>query len=285
MGDTEAFDRAAALLPDRLRGELLFLSEAQRKKAEEIRLYCGMGMRVVLDEGILDLRGSVSGEDLERVLERASRSSLHSVAESLRGGFITAEGGYRIGICGSVVMKSGETAGFRRVSSLCIRIPRQVFCLTPDLAASLRDKSVLILSPPGGGKTSFLRELVRQTSNAGRKISLIDERAELAAMYDGSPRFDVGRNTDVLEGCPKREAVEMLLRSMSPQVIAMDELGAEDGGAVRHAAESGVKVFASVHCGSKTDLSGKGIDTTGFDALVAIRKNGAAREYAVEALP
>ena len=103
--DTEIFDRAAALLPERLRGELLFLDSALRSGAEELRLYCGRGMRLVLETGSVPLRGSVNREDLEFVLERASRSSLHAVQESLRLGWLTAEGGFRIGVCGTAVVK------------------------------------------------------------------------------------------------------------------------------------------------------------------------------------
>ncbi len=283
--DTETFDRAAALLPERLRGELLFLDPALRAGAEELRLYCGRGMQAVLEKGTLPLRGSVSREDLEYILERASRASLHAVQENLRLGYITAMGGYRIGVCGAAVVKDGEPRGFRQLSSLCIRIPRQVPCVPPELAESLPDKSLLILSPPGGGKTTFLRDLVRLASDGGKRVCLVDERGELAALSGGIPQFDVGRNTDVLEGCPKAAGVEMLLRSMSPQVIAMDELGAADGEAVRRAADSGVAVWASLHCASPEELARKPVPHEVFRHGVFILREGGRRIYREVEIP
>ena len=283
--DTERFDRAAALLPERLRGELLFLDPELRAGAEEIRLYCGRGLRAVTETGIVPLRGSVAREDLEYVLERASRSSLHTVQESLRRGYLTAPGGYRIGVCGAVVLKDGEPRGCRQLSSLCIRIPRQVPCVSPELEDRLLDKSLLILSPPGGGKTTFLRDLVRLASDAGRRVCLVDERGELAALEAGIPRFDVGRNTDGLEGCPKADGVEMLLRSMSPQVIAMDELGAAEGEAVRRAADSGVAVWASLHCASPEELARKPLPRQVFRYGVLILREGSRRIYREVEIP
>ena len=277
--DAEIFDRAAALLPERLRGELLFLDPALRAGTEELRLYCGRGLRAVLETGSVPLRGSVGREDLEYVLERASRSSLHAVQESLRQGYLTAPGGYRIGVCGAAVVKDGEFRGFRQLSSLCIRIPRQVPCVPQELAESLADKSLLILSPPGGGKTTFLRDLVRLASDGGRRVCLVDERGELAALSGGIPQFDVGRNTDVLEGCPKAAGVEMLLRSMSPQIIAMDELGAAEGEAVLRAADSGVSVWASLHCASPEELARKPFPRQVFRRGVLIRREGGKRIY------
>ena len=277
--DTDIADRAAALLPERLRGEFLFLDPELRARTEELRLYCGRGLRAVLDEGSVPLRGSVGREDLEYVLERASRSSLHAVQESLRQGYLTAPGGCRIGVCGGAVIKDGEPRGFRQLSSLCIRIPRQIRCVPPELAERLLDGSLLILSPPGGGKTTFLRDLVRLASDAGRRVCLVDERGELAALAGGIPQFDVGMNTDVLEGCPKAEAVDMLLRSMSPEVIAMDELGSAEEKAVLRAADSGVAVWASVHCSSREELERKCLPLRVFRRAVLIRREGSKRVY------
>ena len=285
MGDTERFDRAARLLPDALRDQALFLDAPLRAGAEELRLYCGRGARVVLGDGVVSLRGNVSREDLETVLERASRSSLHTVLDNLRQGFLTAPGGYRVGVCGTVARKDGETRGFRQLSSLCIRIPRQERCVPPELAARLADKSALILSPPGGGKTTFLRDLVRLTSNAGKRVCLVDERGELAAQEGGVPQFDVGQNTDVLEGCPKAEAVEMLLRSMAPQVIAMDELGPGEAEAVQRAAASGVRVWASVHCADPEELGRKGLPPRVFQTGVLILREAGKRSYREVGLP
>ncbi len=283
--DTKRFDEAVTLLPERLQRELLFLEPALRAGAEELRLYCGRGLRAVLDTGIVPLRGTVAREDLEYVLERASRSSLHAVQESLRRGYLTAPGGFRIGVCGAVVLKDGEPRGFRQLSSLCIRIPRQVSCVPPELAERLWDKSLLILSPPGGGKTTFLRDLVRLVSDRGTRVCLVDERGELAALAGGIPQFDVGRNTDVLEGCPKAEGVEMLLRSMSPQVIAMDELGAAEEEAVYRAADSGVSVWATLHCASQEELARKRFPRRVFRQGLLIRREAGRRTYQEVRIP
>lgn len=285
MGDTSGFDRAAALLPDKLRTEALFLDAGLREQAEELRLYCGRGARVVLGDGMIALRCGVSREDLEQVVENASRSSLHTVLDSLRQGYLTAPGGLRIGLCGAAALRGGEVLGFRQYSSLCIRIPRQERCVPPELADRLLDKSVLVLSPPGGGKTTFLRDLVRLASNGGRRVCLVDERGELAALEGGVPRFDVGRNTDVLEGCPKAAGTEMLLRSMSPQILAMDELGPGEAEAVGRAADCGVQVWASVHCASLRELGRKGLPRRVFQMAVLIRREGGRRLYREEALP
>ena len=285
LGNTAQFDRAAALLPEKLRGEALFLDASLREQAEEIRLYCGRGAVVVLGDGAVPLRGGVTREDMERVLETASRSSLHTVLDSLRLGYLTAPGGYRIGICGTAALREGQVLGFQQFSSLCIRIPRQERCVPPELAARLMDKSVLILSPPGGGKTTFLRDLVRIASNAGKRVCLVDERAELAASEGGVPRFDVGRNTDVLSGCPKSIGTEMLLRSMAPQVIAMDELGAGDTESVRQAAYSGVHIWASIHCASPEELGRRELPPGVFQRAVHILRCGGKRLYRGGGLP
>ena len=285
MGSTVQFDRAAAMLPERLRAEALFLDPAVRQQAEEIRLYSGRGVRVVLGDGTVSLRGAVSREDLERVLDAASRSSLHAVLDSLRQGYLTAPGGFRVGVCGLTAVKAGDVLGFRQLSSLCIRIPRQEHCVPPELAEKLWDKSLLILSPPGGGKTTFLRDLVRLASNAGKRISLVDERGELADLEDGAPRFDVGRNTDVLAGCPKAAGMEMLLRSMAPQIIAMDELGPGEGAAVARAADCGVRIWAGIHCASPEELSAKDLPRRAFQTAVLILREGGRRYYREVGLP
>ena len=284
VGMSAGLERAAALLPEHLRGELLFLEEGLLGRTEEIRLRCGGCLCLTLEEGPLVLGGRVTREDLETVLERASRSSLHTALEGLRSGYLTAPGGCRVGVCGSMVTRAGQPEACRSVSSLCIRVPRQKRCVTPEMLEELRDCSVLILSPPGGGKTTFLRDLVRLLSDSGRRVGLVDERGELAAMEGGIPGFDVGRNTDVLENCPKAQAVEMLLRGMSPQVIAMDELGAGDGEALRRARDSGVNICASLHSTGPEALGRKGLPEGIFDRTVQIGRDGGKRIYRTEAL-
>ena len=156
--------------------------------------------------------------DLSLVLEIATQASTHTALERVRNGFFTVRGGHRIGICGSGVVRDGEVRNLRQLSSLAIRVAREV----PGLSAAVLDRlwsggvlqSTLLLSPPGGGKTTLLRDLIRAVSDGeggpALRVGVADERGELAAMYQGEPQFSIGRQTDVLDGCPKGPALLML---------------------------------------------------------------------------
>jgi stage III sporulation protein AA len=152
------------------------------------------------------------------------------------------------------------------------------------MLARLKGKSVLIYSPPGGGKTTFLRDLVRRISDEGTRVSLVDERGELAALSEGVPQFDVGRHTDVLEGCPKEAAAEMLLRTMAPQVLAVDELSSGEMPLLTSSLAAGVRLLATVHAGSKEELLRREISFGRFDLAVGIFREGGQRCYRVEEL-
>lgn len=284
MDPVVSFDRAARLLPQRLASQLLFLPREVKTRTEELRLRCGSGVTLTLDTGQRRIPGSVSRADLEALLMTATESSYHSVQESLRAGFFTAAGGLRVGVCGTAVVAAGGVQGIRSFSSLCIRIPHQTPCVSNDLMARLRDRSVLICAPPGEGKTTFLRELVRRFSEEDKRVALVDERGEIAALLGGIPQFDVGPNTDVLELCPKGSAMELLLRSMSPQVLALDELTQAELPGLRKLAGAGVGLLATAHGSDLTSLQRRGIPVELFQTVVFIRRSGGQRRYETEVL-
>lgn len=282
MPKTNAFDGAARLLPERLRKPLLFLPPGTQTAAEELRLRCGERLCLTVEGRILEAGPEITQEDVRETLDRASRYSFHTVQESMKQGFLTAQGGYRIGLGGSVILRDRQVQGFQSVSSLNIRIPHRVDCISDPLFTRLRDRDVLICSPPGAGKTTFLRELVRRTSEVGSRVSLIDERGEIAALCDGIPQFDVGRNTDTMEFCPKTEAAELLLRTMNPQALAMDELTEAESGILEKAQASGVRIIATAHGESRETLRKRGIPTEMFDCIVHIRVREGLRFYELE---
>ena len=233
-----ALDNALWLLPGELRNTLHHLPEKTASEVCEIRLRRGRLPAVTLPGGEHPLSGArpATDDDLARVLELASGASPYAASDCLRRGFITAEGGVRVGFCGR--FPGGERGLWNRddLFSVCIRVPREVkgigtrFCARPF-------PSTLILSPPGGGKTTLLRDMVRTLSDGGMRVGLCDERGEIAALSAGSCGFDIGERTDVLSDCPKARAAMILLRCMSPELIAMDEISEpEDAGACRSAA-------------------------------------------------
>ena len=288
----EHFAAAAALLPPELRRAALAAPLARRASCEELRLRVGHAPTLRLPEGETPFaEAALTGAELAAVLENATGASLHAYAEQLRRGFVCAPGGVRVGVCGTAVMDGGEVHTIRGVSSLCVRVARQIPGAGAEILPRLRGKSVLILSAPGGGKTTFLRELVRSQSDAGVRVALADERGELAGLTaEGAPGFDVGKCTDVLSGAPKAAAALLLLRAMGPEVVAMDELGdAADAAAVTALMGSGVRVLATAHAADFDDLRRRPAlrelaERGAFDALVHIRGKGANRVYEVEML-
>lgn len=196
-------------------------------------------------------------EMLMECIQIFSSFSLYAFEDELRQGFITIPGGHRVGICGKVVIEDKQIKTIKNISSINIRIAHQVRGCADTLLKKLIYNndflSTLIVSAPGGGKTTLLRDIIRQISDgnemiSGKNVGLIDERSEIAACYRGIAQNDVGIRTDVLDACPKREGMLMLLRSMSPYLIAVDEIGDErDYDALLAAMYCGCRIIATIH--------------------------------------
>jgi len=212
----------------------------------------------------------VSEEDLKSSLQMVCNYSIYSVEEELRNGFVTVSGGHRVGVCGRTVIENGRVKTIRDISYMNFRVAKQIIGASDRVIGYLIRSpdsiyNTLIISPPQCGKTTLLRDLIRRLSDGdgpgmlrGMKISLVDERSEIAACSLGIPRNDVGIRTDVLDGCPKAEGIIMMIRSMSPEIIATDEIGRkEDAEAIIDAANAGVKVITTIHGSSIGDFLNK----------------------------
>lgn len=250
---------------------------ACQRRLREIRLRAGRPVAVNMEEGevFLDPDGNFTNRvqdahraavfELEELLEHICGYSIYAFEDGLRQGFITVSGGHRVGVAGQVV--SQGTDGIRILKNITfvnIRISHEVKGAADGVLPRMyRDgmlKSALIISPPGCGKTTLLRDLIRQISDGsaygrGMTVGVVDERSEIAGSFCGLPQNDVGMRTDVLDACPKSLGMMMLLRSMSPQVIAIDELGSKaELEALRNAAACGSRILATAHGEDTEDI-------------------------------
>jgi len=227
------------------------VDKCSRDILQEFRLRIGQAPTLVTKNGTRTLKDDVRSEDLKFVINTASQYSPWS-ASTAGQGYITAMGGHRIGICGDCVVQQGSVSGIRTPTSLCIRIARDF----PGIAADAvhYNTSVLIIGPPGSGKTTLLRDLIRQRSHF-ENVAVVDERCELFPLVHGASAFESGTSTDILTGCTKNAGITMLLRTMGPSTIAVDEITQEeDCKALISAAWSGVRLLATAHATSKEDL-------------------------------
>ena len=267
------------MLPQTVQIALTGIPDAQ---IEELRLRVGQKPAVLYAGGErpLSVRTVLLQKELQQTLLNASAQSQYAVQEQLRSGYLSLPGGYRLGVCGSAVVQNGCMTGLREISSLALRVPHDIR-YPPERLLPYLQESCLLAGAPGSGKTTENRQ----------RVAVVDERLELAGAVHGVPQFDLGPCTDVLSGCPKGEGMLMLLRGMNPQVIAVDEITAEeDIRAMCLAANCGVGLLASIHAASVDELHQKPLwrellRARVFRRCIVIRSNGGARSYEVGDLP
>lgn len=262
------------LLPTRLRGPV---DRNGREDLLELRLRIGQKPELLTMRGSVWLNEMIGKEDIQFCINAASQYSPWS-ASGVTQGYITAPGGHRLGLCGAAVIKNGCCVGLGNVSSLCIRVARDIANISKDLACL--PGSVLLIGPPGSGKTTLLRDLIRTYSESeSGSVAVVDERGELFPYFQNEPCFPTGRRTDIMTGYSKKEGITILLRCMGPGVIAMDEITAEeDCQALLLAAWCGVRIFATAHAADLSDLHNRKVykpimENGVFDNVVILRKD------------
>lgn len=265
--------QALAFLPQRIRRLFGRLPEAVLDELREIRLRVERPLLVVARGGRPSFIGrdglaadatkaeTFRRSDAAEFLQHISRSSVYALEEEFRQGFVTLPGGHRVGIAGEVAFVDGRPKTLRHVGSFSLRIARAVpgaaDAVMRKVAAFGRPRHTLIVSPPGGGKTTLLRDLARQLS-VRWQVTVVDERSEIAACFHGVPQLDVGPCTDVIDRCPKALGVVQALRGLAPQVVVTDEIGRpEDAAALLEAMHAGVAVIASAHGASWEELANR----------------------------
>ena len=281
------------------RGISRYLDFVDEGRLEEIRLRCGLPVSLCYDSAIryVDKYGTltdnihsavkVTREHINEGMELITSSSLYALENRIQSGFITLKGGHRVGICGQCVIKGGQISFIENISGLNYRLARQIMGAADGVIDSIINgrtiRSTLIIAPPNMGKTTLLRDAVRQISARGFKVSVVDERSEISGLYDGTIMYDLGPNTDVLDNSPKAEGIMMMLRSMSPDVIATDEIGgAGDMEAIVAAAVRGVSVIATVHAADIAEVRrNPEINLALFECIITLGKRGSVREAVV----
>lgn len=255
------------IMPSHLREMMQYLTLEHKQDLQEIRLRIGQALILVMHHKETGINGNgfcsvkesyiTTQQDITAILKYISGFSLYALEDELRQGYITIQGGHRIGLVGKVVIENDQIKTMKYISGLNIRIVHQVIGCSKEVMPYLltRDKvyHTLIVSPPKCGKTTLLRDIIRNLSNGFKgygpyTVGVVDERSEIAGCHQGVAQNDLGMRTDVLDACPKVDGMRMLVRAMSPQVIAVDEIGKkEDLWAIQEVLSAGVTILCTIH--------------------------------------
>lgn len=286
------------IFPQSIR-QRIYLIAQKADKLQEIRLCVNQPVRVLVgnEEYFLSLTGEmskivgnsswyISVSEMEQILDHVCSYSRYAYEEEIGQGFITVPGGHRIGLSGQVILgDDGKVKNIKYVRCMNIRIAHEIVgaadVLMPLIYEDGRLCNTLLVAPPGCGKTTMLRDLIRQISEGsmwaeGKQVAVVDERSEIAGSYMGIPGNNLGIRTYVLDACPKVQGMMMLLRTMAPQVIAVDEIGGkEDKQAIDTILQCGCNVIATMHGNSMEEVKRRGIDDNMFERFVFLgKRNG-----------
>ncbi|NEZ46313.1 stage III sporulation protein AA [Clostridium niameyense] len=245
------------VLPENLNNQLSNINNLD--KLQEIRIKIGKPLLFQVDNKEVSSSYIVNIKDMTSIMQRMSNYSMYTFEEEIKQGYITINGGHRVGICGRCIIDGGKVKTIKNIGSLNIRICRQVLGCSKDIMNFIvKNQEVIntiIISPPKCGKTTILRDIVKNLSTGvknsnfkGKKVCVIDERSEIAASFNGVPQLDIGYRTDVMDNCPKSEGIIMAIRSMAPDVIVCDEIGTyKDMESILCALNSGVNLITTIH--------------------------------------
>lgn len=284
--------------------EILQKVNIELQNLQEIRLRSGQPLllsacgREYFVTGSGELTGEagagwrVSARDIAETMEYIAGYSIYAYEDELRQGFLTVRGGHRIGVAGHVIIADGQIRGIKYISFLNVRVSHEIRGCADAVMPYITDgkdiRHTLVISPPGCGKTTLLRDMVRQISDGGlhcrgQTVGVVDERSEIGGAYLGVPQNDLGIRTDLLDCCPKAEGMMMLIRSMAPRVIAVDEIGGEDDiRAIASAINCGCRILATVHGNGLEEIRRKPllcevVDAGVFERYVTLGPAGSIR--------